>query len=205
MASPSKSSESPALAGARLVGPEERFQRGAIALRLVRLDDCTPRYVAWLENPEVNRYLETRWSTHTIESVTAFVRSLLESPDSYLFAITIAGTGEHIGNIKLGPVHPLHRFADVSYFIGEPAHWGLGHATTAIRIATAVGFERLGLERVQAGIYEGNVGSGRALERAGFRLEARLRRKLRLDDDWEDHLIYGILRQEWPGGVLAGG
>jgi hypothetical protein len=48
----------------RLITPGQRFSGSAagISLRLVVLEDCTPRYLRWLQDPEVNRYLETRWS-----------------------------------------------------------------------------------------------------------------------------------------------
>jgi len=35
---------------------------GQVTLRPVTLADVTPAYVAWLNDPEVNRYLETRFS-----------------------------------------------------------------------------------------------------------------------------------------------
>src|SRR5207302_903441 len=126
-----------------------------------------------------------------------FVGSMLESSDSYLFAIIESGSGLHIGNIKVGPISTEHAYADVSYFIGERAYWGKGYATAAIIAATRFGFDALGLHRAQAGVYEGNVGSARALEKAGYVLEGRLRGKLRTAAGWEDHLWYGALRDQW--------
>ena len=38
-------------------------------------------------------------------------------------------------------------------------------------MATRFGFDRVGLNRVQAGFYETNVGSHRVLEKAGFTYE----------------------------------
>jgi RimJ/RimL family protein N-acetyltransferase len=188
----------------RRVRPSERFVGARCELRLLTLADCTERYVGWLRDPEINRYLETRWSEQNLESVRAFVGGMVESADSYLFAIVVEGA--HVGNIKIGPIQARHRYADVSYFIGERAQWGRGIASDAIALAAAIGFERLGLHRVQAGLYEGNVGSGRALEKAGFRREGVQRKQLRLgadpdapaaDTQWEDHVWYGLLREEW--------
>lgn len=182
---------------ARLIDMQARFTGSKVVLRLVTLEDCGARYVAWLEDLEVNRYLETRWSTQTLESVRSFVSSMLDSPDSYLFAIISNDSQTHVGNIKIGPIQWRHGFADVSYFIGERAEWGKGLASDAIRVATRVAFERLGLHRLQAGLYEGNLGSAKALEKAGFRLEGRQRKQLRGPDAWEDHVWYGLLCDEW--------
>ena len=173
------------------------FLQGPIALRLVRLEDCTERYVAWLEDPEVSRYLETRWSRQTLPEVREFITSVRASLHSHLFAIWRRDTGEHIGNIKIGPINPMHRYADVSYFIGERSAWGRGYATAAIRCATRIGFAILGLHRVRAGVYEGNVASARALERVGYTLDGTLRRQMRCEDRWEDLLCYGILAEEF--------
>jgi RimJ/RimL family protein N-acetyltransferase len=103
-----------------------------------------------------------------------------------------------VGNIKVGPVNARHAFADMSYFIGERQCWGRGYATEAIRLATDFGFARLGLHRLQAGLYAGNVGSGRALEKAGYRREAVFARQLKnAAGAWEDHVWYAVLREEW--------
>jgi [ribosomal protein S5]-alanine N-acetyltransferase len=181
----------------RLVSLEDRFQGARVTLRLVTLDDCSERYVEWLEDPEVNRYLETRWSRHTLDSVRSFVSEKLSSLDSYLFAILERANQAHVGNIKIGPIHPRHAFADVSYFIGDRASWGRGLATDAIKVVTRIGFERLGLHRVQAGLYAGNVGSRRALEKAGYVFEGCLKGQLRTADAWEDHVCYGLLQDAW--------
>src|SRR5262249_19684023 len=159
----------------RLISPSEEFEGTKVRLRLATLADCTEAYVGWLNDPEVARYLETRWVPQTKASIEAFVSQMAESPDSYLFAIVEKARGRHVGNIKVGPLQARHAYADVSYFIGDRPSWGKGLASDAIRVSARIGFERLGLHRVQAGLYEGNVGSAKALEKAGFRFEGRLR------------------------------
>lgn len=184
---------------ARLIDPDERLTGSGVAIRLLTLRDCSPRYLGWLQDPEVNRFLETRWREQTLDSVREFVAATSASDDSYLFAIVEASSGAHIGNLKLGPVNRHHAHADLSYFIGEKQHWGKGYATEAIALAVGFAFRRLGLNRVQAGVYEENVASARALEKAGFMLEGRFRRELRSAEggSWQDHLWYGLLADEW--------
>jgi [ribosomal protein S5]-alanine N-acetyltransferase len=182
----------------RVIAPGEWLERSPVRLRLVELADCTEYYVKWLQDPEVNRYLETRWTEQTIDTIRDFVSGMVNSPHSYLFAI-VDPDGRHVGNIKLGPIEPRHLYADVSYFLGARSAWGKGYATVAVRMATRFGFDRLGLNRVQAGFYETNVGSHRVLEKAGFTYEGRLLKKLRQTETaaWEDHLWYGAVRDTW--------
>jgi len=188
----------------RLIQPGEWLEGRRIRLRLVELSDCSERYLAWLEDPEVNRYLETRWTKQSIETIRAFVTSMLESPHSYLFAIVAKDTERHVGNVKLGPIDNYHLYADVSYFIGDRDAWGKGFATDSVVTATRFGFDRCKLHRVQAGFYETNVGSQRVLEKSGFKYEMKNEKKLRqrASDEggagnWEDHLWYGALADAW--------
>jgi [ribosomal protein S5]-alanine N-acetyltransferase len=168
-----------------------------VRLRPVAMADCSERYVSWLRDPLVNRFLETRWSEQTIETVQAFVGAMLESPHSHLLAIVERATERHVGNVKIGPVNAPHSFADISYFIGEREVWGRGLATEAVALATRFGFEALKLHRLQAGLYESNAASRRVLERAGYIYEGSLKAQLRLDGGWEDHLWFGALCDQW--------
>lgn len=183
----------------RAIQPGQWIEGNAVRLRLVELADCTNVYVGWLEDREVNRYLETRWTPQTLDTVREFVGQMVNSPHSYLFAIVERATGKHVGNVKVGPVESRHLYADVSYFIGDRDAWGKGYGTEAVRLATRFGFDALGLHRIQAGFYETNVGSQRVLEKAGFAYEGRLHKKLRQDvgGAWEDHLWFAALRDTW--------
>src|SRR5262249_11823943 len=158
-----------------------------VLLRLLTGKDCNETYLNWLLDPEINQFLETRWRKQTLESITEFVESLWLDPDNYLFAIIEAETKKHIGNIKLGPINRNHLYADISYFIGERSAWCRGYASEAIQLVTQFAFAQLKLHRVQAGLYANNIGSAKALEKAGYHFEAVFRKQLRFDSRWEDH------------------
>ncbi|WP_426760034.1 GNAT family N-acetyltransferase, partial [Pseudomonas aeruginosa] len=68
--------------------------------------------------------------------------------------------------------------------------------TEAIKLITRFGFERLNLHRLQARLYSSNIGSARALEKAGYQLEAVFKKQLRLVSDWEDNLCYSIFKEQ---------
>jgi RimJ/RimL family protein N-acetyltransferase len=188
------------MTGGRRIAPGEILRGGGVSLRLATLEDCTARYESWLADPIVNQYLETRWRPQPLGGIREFVAGMLESADSYLFAIVENASGTHIGNIKVGPIAWNHLYADVSYFIGERACWGKGYATEAIRLVTGFAFQRLGLHRLQAGLYAGNGASGRALEKAGYRREAIFKSQLKnATGAWEDHHWFACLKEDWRG------
>jgi len=169
-----------------------------IYLRSCVVSDCTDEYLSWLNDPQVNEYLETRWEKQDLESISKFVDAKLKSKDEYLFAIITKDIQEkHIGNIKIGPIHPRYLYADISYFLGDRAYWGKGLATQAIGLVTSFGFDTLGLFRIQAGVHEKNIGSIRALQKSHFMHEATLRKQLvDVNGNRQDHLFFGILSEE---------
>lgn len=168
-----------------------------ITLRMVELSDCTLKYLSWLNDKEVNQYLETRWSKQTLDLIKNFVKTIRESNHSYLFAIIYNEL--HIGNIKIGPIHPIYKYADVSYFIGEKTTWGKGIATEAIGLVTKFGFDVLGLNRIEAGAFKPNIGSQKALEKNGYKKEAIYRKKAFINkgEEYIDSYVYGILKDDY--------
>lgn len=138
--------------------------------------DVTTRYVDWLNDPLINRYLETRHTAQTHETVCAFVAAQVANPDVHLLKIVLRGDGSHIGNIKLGPINRHHASAQLSLFIGERVAHGQGYGTEAIERVTRWAFEAAGLSRVEAGCYEDNLASLRAFLKAGYTVEG-FRRK----------------------------
>jgi len=168
-----------------------------IYLRMVELTDCNQKYFNWLNDNEVNQFLETRWSVQTLESIKNFVEEIRNSDHSYLFAIM--KDEKHIGNIKIGPIHKIYKSADVSYFIGDKSQWGRGVATEAIKLVTDFGFNTLGLHRLQAGAFEINIGSQKALEKNGYIKEATYRKNafIKQGGEYVNSYVYGILKDEW--------
>jgi RimJ/RimL family protein N-acetyltransferase len=114
-----------------------------------------------------------------------------ESPPRIL-AITLAD--EAIGGIGIHPQSDIYRQnAELGYWLGEP-FWGKGIMTEAIRQMVIYGFEHWPLNRIFARPYHTNIGSQRALKKAGFTLEARLQGTIIKNEEVLDELIYAIRR-----------
>ena len=104
--------------------------------------------------------------------------------------------GEVAGGLNLRRREEPHAICATSTFwVGRP-FWGRGIATGAVRAATAYAFDTLGLERVQAFVYDWNAASSHVLEHAGFTFEGRLRRYVLKDGRSGDALLYARLRTE---------
>jgi RimJ/RimL family protein N-acetyltransferase len=180
------------VSGARALAVGERVE-----LRLLTADDATEEYVGWMRDPEVTRYLESRFGEHSIDSIREFVEANSTREDTLLVGIVERSSGKHVGNVKVGPLSPHHGTADLGLMIGDRAAWGRGFGTEAIALAADLAFERLGARKLTAGCYSGNVGSAAAFRRAGW-IEEGARPAQYLDDDGNTHdqLMFG----KFPGG-----
>jgi [ribosomal protein S5]-alanine N-acetyltransferase len=170
-----------------------------IHLRGIRDDDVRQEYCDWLNDPEVNRYLESRYRVQTLAEVARFVAAKRDSDSEYLFAMVRNDDAKHFGNIKIGPIRQPHQLADVSLFIGDRDCWGKGYASEAIRRIAAFAFAELHLNKVSASIYADNIGSVQAFVRAGWRQEAILRRHYMHDDGPMDIVLMGLCADEANG------
>jgi len=166
-----------------------------LSLRTLAADDATDRYVGWLNDPEINKYLEVRFVPQTIESVRSFIGSMNDSPDNLLLGIFLKEDGAHVGNIKLGPIDPYHHRSDIGIVIGDRDQWGKGLATEAIIALSDHALGEMGLHKVYAGFYEGNVGSSRAFSKSGFVEEARLREHRLCDGNWQDEILLSRMKK----------
>ena len=167
-----------------------------IELSQVQIRDASVEYLLWLNDVEVNKFLETRWISQTLETVISYIKKVSSSPTELLLKIVVAAEEIHIGNIKIGPIDVNNKSAELSYFIGNKSFWGQGYATEAINLCVDYCFETLGLHKIQAGCFETNIGSQKALLKSGFELEGRLRKRiLTIDGSREDHLWFGRINE----------
>lgn len=157
----------------------------------------TEKYVDWLNQPHINRYLELRFFKNDRQSTASFVEGLNSSAENYFFGIYLNNSGTHIGNIKLGPIDFNHLSATIGILIGDTNFWCQGYATEAIELLKEFAFKRLNLLKLNAGCYSCNVGSAKAFLKAGFSQEGLQKSQVICDGARSDVILYGLVRQEF--------
>jgi [ribosomal protein S5]-alanine N-acetyltransferase len=169
------------------------FQLFGERLQLKRLkkQDATEAYVEWLLDPEVNRFLESRFQNHSLSSVALYVEECFQSAENLLFGIFLKANGQHIGNIKVGPIDFHHLHASIGLMIGDRNEWGKGYASEAIQAVSRFCFDTLHLHHLTAGAYASNQGSLKAFERAGYEIEGRLRAHWLIQEKVSDGVLLG--------------
>jgi len=168
-----------------------------VYLRPLENSDLNSRYLGWLNDPEINKYLESGTFPYTKKELDAFYEALQGSRNEVILAIADAKSNEHIGNVKLGPISWIHRKATLGILVGERNCWGKGIGTEAVRLMVEYGFCRLNLRRIELGVHADHVAAIRAYEKVGFKIEGRLREGLFMQGDYKDSLWMGLLHSEY--------
>ena len=163
-----------------------------VLLRKLSIEDASAEYLSWLDDYEIVKFLESRHTVHTMESLKDFIFHV-NNEYNHCFAIVDISSGKHIGNIKIGNIHPIYKYADVGLIIGNKNFHGKGIATEAIQLCVEFAFKQLKLHRLYAGIYDVNIGSIKAFEKAGFVREGCEKEKYLFEGKRIDGFIYGIV------------
>jgi RimJ/RimL family protein N-acetyltransferase len=111
---------------------------------------------------------------YTRRAAREFLRAVREQAPETFFAIEVGG--EAAGGIGFVLQSDVDRVsAEIGYWLGEP-FWGRGIVTEALVAITSYAFAHHELTRLFAVPFASNAASCRVLEKAGYRLEGRLRR-----------------------------
>ena len=86
--------------------------------------------------------------------------------------------------------------AEIGYDL-SPDFWGQGYMTEALRAILQNGFERMGLNRIDALVYIENDRSVRLLQSLGFKQEGVLHEYFYLDGKFYDHYLLALLHKDW--------
>lgn len=156
-----------------------------------------PRYVAWMNDPQINRFLESRFVHHDLGAISRFVEQVARSANDFMFGIHLVDVGEHVGNIRLGPIDTMHQRASVGFLIGERSAQGRGVATEAVGLVAQFAFERLVLAKLTAGAYASNGGSLRVFQKSGWAREGLRRKHVKSDSFRDDVVEFGLLKEDW--------
>ena len=102
----------------------------------------------------------------------------------------VGGIG--LSNVRRG----VAETASIGYWVGRPFA-KQGYMTEGVRLIQGFAFDRLHLHRLEAACLPTNMPSRGVLEKVGFRQEGYAKRYLCIDGVWQDHLLFGMLREEW--------
>jgi ribosomal-protein-alanine N-acetyltransferase len=156
-------------------------------LRDASRDYLQPWEPAWPEDDLTRQAYRRR--------LTVYAREM-ELGNAWPFFIHETGRDQLVGAVTLSNIRRgVAETGTIGYWIGRP-HAGRGFGTAAVRALAGHAFERLKLHRIEASCLPTNAASRRVLEKAGFRHEGQAKAYLKINGQWADHLLFGLLSED---------
>ncbi|PKO11590.1 MAG: GNAT family N-acetyltransferase [Chloroflexi bacterium HGW-Chloroflexi-10] len=105
--------------------------------------------------------------------------------------------GALIGSCGMYGIHPLHLRTSIGYELARP-FWRQGLMTEALDASLALGFNAMGLNRIDAVVMPGNSASIKLLEKLGFCNEGLLREYEKWGSKgFKDVCMLSLLKRTW--------
>ena len=152
--------------------------------------------VKYANNYNVSKNLRDSFPfPYTEKNAKTWLYSVLNQYPELNFAIS--NNSELIGGIGLMPQPDVYKYsAEIGYWLAEP-FWGKGISTRALIAVTRYVFNNFDINRLFAGVFEGNIASQKVLEKASYKLEGRLGKTVYKENIFKDQFMYSILREEF--------
>lgn len=156
-----------------------------------------PGVVRWYRDPEIARLTRYQSRQMSQPEIERFFELRMLAPDALAYSIVELATGRLIGFTTFSALDGDNGSVMFHITIGERDAWGRGLGTDATQLMLEHAFERLGLHRVGLAVFSYNTRAIRSYEKAGFRIEGRLREAIQRQGVYFDEVQMGILAEEW--------
>lgn len=160
-----------------------------------------PAYYGWLCDREVVRYIGRDELLQGIpfEGAEEYVQQLWRNPYCSFFAVHDTISGKFIGTAKINFISEegrRHGIADIGIMLGDRNFWGRRLSVDVLRAVSCHAFDQLSARKLVAGAYSLNVAVVKAFLRIGFTVDGSLRKQLRVDEGYCDHVLLSCFENE---------
>ncbi|MCW1927797.1 GNAT family N-acetyltransferase [Bhargavaea beijingensis] len=171
-----------------------------LSLKLIGLSDSESVFeLTDRSRDHLRKWLPWLDSTTKIEDTTEFIKGCLKGfAENKSLTAVILFKGEVVGVAGYNDINWSNKTAYIGYWLGE-GFQGNGIMTAVAKTLTNYAFDELGLDKVEIRAAVGNRKSRAIPERLNFVNEGCIRQAEWLYDHYVDHVVYGILAEEWKG------
>lgn len=132
---------------------------------------------------------------YTEKDAIQYINTMLVADKNSVFAFTITLANKAIGSIGVFRGSNIHfRTAEIGYYLAED-YWNRGFMTDVLRQVCSYVFDNTDILRIFATPFAYNIGSCRALEKAGFSLEGVLSKNAVKNGTVHDMKLYAKLKE----------
>ncbi|WP_226584868.1 GNAT family N-acetyltransferase [Halobacillus litoralis] len=135
--------------------------------------------------------------THTPEDTKNYVQGCLKRyAENDGLTVCILYKGNIAGVIDFHEIDHKNKKTSIGYWMGAEFK-GRGMLTRASQILFDYAFKEMGINRIEIRAAEKNLKSRAVPERLGFVQEGIIRHAALLYDEYTDHVVYGMLKEDW--------
>ena len=123
-------------------------------------------------------------------------RSKAAYDQAYSFLCFKKNNKELIGGINISNIQrSVVQTCNIGYWLGEP-NIKKGYMEESMRSIIPYIFKNLKINRIQAFTLNNNISSRKLLEKLNFKNEGVLREAMKINNVWEDHILYALLNSD---------
>ena len=156
-------------------------------------------YLAWLNDPKVTRLIGSKELNQQEKNLNFIEESFnrFSNVTSKGFFIFYLPDEVFIGTSKLDKISNYTKSAEDGIMIGNKEYWGKGLSKKVYKLLLNYAFNELDLIRISGGCNENNKPMIKTFNSLGYQLEGKTRKSDFIDNNFSDHLCFGILREEY--------
>jgi len=150
-------------------------------------------YLSWLNDAEVNRYLEVPKENY-LNDLKDYIKTTMEAKN-FFWAIVKKDNGKHIGNIKIDPINTKHGYGEYGILMGDKSEWGKGYAKESSITIIDYCFNTLGLRKVNLGVIDKNEAAIKLYKSLNFVTEGVYKKHVKHENEYCDVLRMAVFNK----------
>ena len=161
------------------------------------------RLIGWIRSPEFLLQWAGSIFAYPLDKAQLLVYlkgSQDNPPTRKIYKATQLQSNAVVGHIELNDIDPRHKSATVCrVLVGEAHLRSKGIGSQMVRKLLEIGFDQLGLHRIDLVVFDFNIPAIKCYERAGFLKEGHFRDIRRIGKEYWSLYQMSLLEHEWRG------
>mgnify|MGYP001161386214 CR=1 FL=1 len=172
------------------------FREGKITyIRPLLKSDIRTEYLAWLNDPNLNKYSSHFRTWPTLEQdIEDFYYKGLKDNNNIVFATCCKETGKHFGNHSLNNIDWINRHAAHNVNIGIKKYRSI-HYIDSLNTVLDFAFNTLNLHKITGGAEI--PGTMEFMTRLGYKKEGVLKKHVFRDGEYHDIVVFAIFKDDY--------
>lgn len=173
------------------------IQGEKVYLKSIESEDLN-QLMEWRNSPYLRRYFR-EYREINLAMQQNWYNKIIEDKNSLMFSIFESGTDKLIGCCGLCYINWVHRYAELSIYIGVDNIYidESGSAKETCRLLFNYGFNELNLHKIWSEIYEFDLKKKELYESLGFSQDGVLRDNYFHEGKWWHSIVLSLLSSEF--------